>query len=75
MLRDRDAAACLDDREAARAVVEPPGEDEADDARAVRVGGGPKERIDGGTEAVRARPVRDADAAVPQQEMLVGGAM
>ena len=76
MLRDRDAAARLDRGEAARAVVETARHHDADDTRPVGFRGRAKQRIDGGTETVLARAVREThEALLDEAETLIGGAM
>jgi hypothetical protein len=73
VLSDGDAAALLDDAHAVGAIVETAGEDDADDAGAEVTGGGAEEGIDGGAEAVFLWTVGDADAAIFEEEVEVGG--
>jgi hypothetical protein len=54
------------------AVVEVPGQHEADHARSVGTGSGPEEGVDGGAEPVLLRTPLDPDSFAAQQQMMIG---
>jgi hypothetical protein len=67
ILDDRGAPACLDGGQAGRAIVQSPGQDDADGAPAEACGGSAEQRIDGGTGMVFLGRARQHDTAFGAQ--------
>jgi hypothetical protein len=73
ILDDSEAAAALDRPESGRAVIELSTEHDANHPRPVMLGGGAKERIDGGPRPVFLRSDRQMHVRAIEQQMPVGG--
>src|SRR5581483_12418110 len=73
VLDNRHAAAIFDCPKPGRAIVQRTAQNDADDARAIGIGGGTEERINRGTKAIFARTFGDANAPRFDEQMMVNG--
>src|SRR5215831_2911810 len=72
ILDDRYTATAFDFVEPGAAVVEPPGQDDADHARSISLGRAAKQWVDGGPGPVHARAARERHVASAYRKMMVG---
>ena len=71
-LHDGNATPAFDGPQAGRAVVQAAGQDHPDNPRAIDVGGGTKQRVDGGPKPVFFRPPGNPHEAILEQQVPVG---